>query len=759
MKSRFGCLFIFFFLFEFSLFGQIIKHKEVPFVNENNTELQLALMGGFNSIQVGEFDLNLDGILDLILFDRSGNVIIPMVYQKDFKQYKYEPDYKHIFPVLKDWVIFKDYNKDGLVDIFACSFNTEGIPGIEVYTASLNSGNLEFKKFVTDTGLLFKVLYFTTGGSPTNIAADYSDLLSIDDVDGDGDLDIILFEPGNNRASLFQNVVIERGYGIDTLVYVYSKRCFGGFVEEGASSQIHLSGSKDTCVDLWNPILTKRHAGSTILTVDLNGDDLKDFLIGDLTSPGVVALYNGGSKTQAWMTAQQTDWPSPNDSVHLYEFMGAFSVDVDHDKLNDIVITPNDPVRAENTKNVWFYRNTGSAQNPKFQLQTKNLFGSEMIDLGAGSDPCFVDYNQDELMDILVGTEGFYIVGSSKRDARLVLFENIGTKKFPKYKLVDSNYLNFNEFALSSDAHNSFSPCFGDLDNDGDLDLLVGENNGQFFYCENIAGKNLPFVFDRIIYPYQDLSVKAYSSPNIVDLNRDGLVDILSGAWLNTNDSNQKPCGSFYYFQNLGTKDSAVFDLDYYKSPNSNCLGKIIVNGYGSKSYTSPEIFDFNGSYKLFSGNIYGEVKIIGNMDNNVQGQFIMENPNYGQLLEGERSRFSLADIDDDGVLDMIVGNNRGGLAMFQTTFKLDGTTRVENSGEGEIKIYPNPSNGGFAISNKTNLQLQVSLLSIQGKVLNNLIVEAKSEMEKDFSYLKAGMYIIHVREGSRSHLLKWIKI
>ena len=57
-------------------------------------------------------------------------------------------------------------------------------------------------------------------------------------------------------------------------------------------------------------------------------------------------------------------------------------------------------------------------------------------------------YNQDELMDILVGTEGFYIVGSSKRDARLVLFENIGTKKFPKYKLVDSNYLNFNEVDL-----------------------------------------------------------------------------------------------------------------------------------------------------------------------------------------------------------------------------------------------------------------------------------------------------------------------
>lgn len=107
---------------------------------------------------------------------------------------------------------------------------------------------------------------------------------------------------------------------MDTLAYVYSDNCYGRFVESGFTSEIKLSGSSDTCASLFAPVITSRHAGSTILSLDLNGDALRDVLIGDLTNTGVIALYNGGNKNQAWMTQQLTHWPAKQDSVNMAIF-------------------------------------------------------------------------------------------------------------------------------------------------------------------------------------------------------------------------------------------------------------------------------------------------------------------------------------------------------------------------------------------------------------------------------------------------------
>jgi len=403
----------------------------------------------------------MDGIIDLVLFDRAGDLFLPFRYDPITGLYEYSPKFKRLFPKMKDWVIARDYNQDGTMDLFGSCFNTEGIPGIEVYKAKKDQGQWAFEKF--DMKKQFKALYFPIGNSNVQIPVDYSDLPAFDDVDGDGDLDIVLYEPGNNKVTWFQNVVKERGFSMDTLAYVYSDNCYGRFVESGFTSEIKLSGSSDTCANLFAPVITSRHAGSTIVSLDLNGDALRDVLIGDLTNTGLIALYNGGNKNQAWMRQQLTHWPSSIDSVNIAIFLGAFDVDVDHDGLRDVVVAPNQRGISDNIINLWYYKNTGTPNKPNFQLQTKDLFGEQMIDVGSGSDPCFVDYNQDGLMDLVIGSEGFFVRGTNLRDARLFLFENIGTKKIPKFKLVDSNYLSFNQFSLNADAHHSFMPSFGDL--------------------------------------------------------------------------------------------------------------------------------------------------------------------------------------------------------------------------------------------------------------------------------------------------------
>ncbi len=730
------------------LFAQDIEYQNIPFFI-NGVKVQDPFAGGLNNPQFSSADLNLDGHDDILIFDRNGHVVVPFLFDPISLRYNFDPALAKVFPKVEDWVLARDFNKDGIVDLFCSSFRV-GPAGIEVFQGYESGGKIGFKPYLTYHP--FNVLMWPTGNNRfTQIPVDYTDIPALDDIDHDGDLDILCFEPGGSRVYYFRNISIERGWGLDSLRFVLEDMCFGGFVESGFTSEIKLSNNKDSCASYLTGTDTKpRHAGSTLVSPDLDNDGFQDLLVGDLSNKNLVALFNNGTKTDAWMSEMDVTWPKDNVPAELHIFNAGFELDVDKDGLKDILVSPNQRYLSRNTNNVLLYKKQGQVPGkPDFFFVQNDFLTNQILDFGSGACPVFVDYNQDGLLDILIGTEGIYIKDNILQ-ASLVLFENKGTRTQPEYHLVDSNYLNFRRFSTGDYPSYSYTPTFGDLDGDADLDMLVGEHEGFLYYCENIAGPGKPFRFKDPVYAYKDINAKAQSVPWLVDMNEDGLLDLLIGTKTGNNNSNFEPCSSFFYFQNIGTKTSAQFNEDPKTAPNSPCPGNAIIEGQGSQMYSSPRVYRLGNKLKMFSGGLVGKVSVFDEIEGNLYGKFKLSESDFGSFRQGERLHFDFADIDDDGVLEIVSGNYRGGIYIGKTKIRTDGTM-VNNSDPNpdEIKIYPNPSSGLIHIESSQNENMAFELLDFLGRPICSGTIHFGSDGIGTIDLnVFPGLYFVKLKKG-----------
>ena len=197
-------------------------------------------------------------------------------------------------------------------------------------------------------------------------------------------------------------------------------------------------------------------------------------------------------------------------------------VDVDFDGIKDLVVAPNAKNISENESSVRFYKNNGSNSNPNFIFTSSNLFQNEMIDHGTGSIPVLFDYNQDGLKDLAIANFHRYKPILDK-ESTLALYKNTGTNTNPTYTYVDFNYLNLNNenYGLR------IVPAFGDIDNDGDLDAIVGGMNRNQFtgIVWNDGSGNFP-KHSTTSLPQHKKKWGAIPEVSAADLDNDGDLDI-----------------------------------------------------------------------------------------------------------------------------------------------------------------------------------------------------------------------------------------
>lgn len=707
-------------------FAQTLYPYNVPVI-ENAQTLKNPYAGGVNQPQFSQIDLDFDGNQDIVIFDKNGYIVLPFL--NNGGNWLYAPQFSGAFPALHEWVLLRDYNCDGKADIFTSSAY---YGGVDVFTNTSTNGNLSFSP--NPIGPL--------GYDNDTIRVATTDIPAIIDIDNDNDLDILAYDTQGWFVQYFKNTSQESVGNCSQLSYTSGSACWGNFREDGLNNTIELNISCKT--DQIMPSYEhSRHAGSSICAYDEGGDGDKDLLIGDISFNNVVSLINGGDVTSANMTVYEYEFPESESKVDLYTFPAAYYLDADFDGKNDVVIAPN--INSSNYENVVLMKNTGDNITHVFEEVSRSFLQNTMIDCGAAARPVFFDYDSDGKLDIIIGNDR-YKTSESNEYTSLTLYKNTGTVTNPQFTLIDRNYLDLkNLFSSLPTGIGSAHPTFGDLDGDGDKDMLVGDYEGNVHFLQNNATMGSPANFVLAQINYFGIDVGAMAMPQLVDLNKDGKLDLVIGEQM----------GNLNYYENTGTASNPVFSA----TANTTLLGGIDVNPVCCQGFSAPYFFqNASGNFELLLGTENGVIWHYNNIDNNLTGNFTQIATNFGNIKVGTRSTISGGDLNNDGFADYLVGNMRGGIGIYSEA-------NIFVANDGAISplnwtIFPNPSaqNSCYMRFEKEYSAGKVSLFSIDGKeIYHQFLVENMKEIKIEVPHLQAGIYIWKWQSAEKEEVKKWV--
>lgn len=708
--------------------------NNIPGVGLNNQTMLNPWAGAMWAPIFMEMDLNFDGREDLVVFNRADEKI--QTFLKDSTsigyRYIYSPEFENRFPALSNWIIITDYNNDGKKDIYSISTGL-----VSLYKNVSTNGVLEFTQVTNN-------LQADYGFFSSNIFVFSSDLPAIADIDGDGDIDILAFDNFNEGfINFYRNMSMDR-YGVpDSLEYIITDRCWGKFYESNTGNDIVLGNLNSSCMPLFQGPINQRvnHVGSTITAVNFNKDSLMDVLIGDVEFSTIAHVVNGGTRQNALGVSKLMQWPNYTTPVNSTLFPAAYQIDFNNDGKKDLLFAPSETFSSLKNGQIAAYQNVGTATDSFIYLQNDYLEDG-IFGTGYASAPIAIDLNNDGLKDLLVATV------NQSNISTLHYYQNTGSVNAAAFKLVDTNYLNIQALELTF-----LVPAAGDLNGDGKVDLLLGTRLGDIIcYYNTSTGTGSTATFSQQSMNWQGINVFRNAAPEIVDIDRDGLNDLIIG----NRDI------KMYYYRNIGTATNPNFQLV------TDRFLKIDVAQFGNTSFAIPRIADlnYNGNYDLVVGSEQGKLFFYPDFESRLNDSILPATQiiydSIAQLGVQKRLGFRLApciiNLDGDNFPDLIIGSYTGGLQLLKNHSTTPNNVTILGNGL-EVNVFPNPTNGLVTIQFNTDVKPQIVLYDLTGRILKNIQTNDFSANHSiDLQPYSNGVYILEVKAQGRKQTIKLVK-
>ena len=545
---------------------------------------------------------------------------------------------------------------------------------------------------------------------PQSIVATAGDVLVVSaaDIDGDDDLDVIAFisVPGNHRITWYENLngsetfrdkgsVFTRWWNIsslstgdidsdgdlDLLVNYFDffrdrkigwfeningagrfsaeNRITDSFASSASLSDVDADGDLDI-------IASVASVTSWLENTNGKGDFQKQHLIPDASTPydsrdvdgdGDLDLVTMSSSDDKIAWHENTNGKGEFGDEQIIT-LGAHATrslvdgDVDGDGDNDFV-----SVSTTEKSIVWFEK-----INDNGTFERREVASLE-TDRYSGTSTLFVDdLDGDSDLDILLA---YYSSRVGFDDAFVVWFENKDGKG------------NFGEPQPIETIDGLKSAAAGDIDGDGDADVLVTEIfSSKIAWYENVNGTG-DFSKTNVI----TTDAKFVQSASFADIDGDGDLDILSRAWFRVAwYENTDGRGNFgvqreivasldrFTFLSVGDIDGDG-DLDVVSaSYRATTIDRKVLwfENKGDGTFSEPHLIATNFSRpKLADLDNDGDLDAVATANDgfvawfeNSDGQGQFGQPQVMLQLEGSVRAIALDDIDQDGDIDAIVGSS-----------------------------------------------------------------------------------------------------
>jgi hypothetical protein len=776
-------------VFTLGSYAQTFKYyysNNPKFLNGTDT-LAYPFTGGVDAPQLSGVDLNGDGHKDIFIFDRSSSRVL--CFLRTANGYQHAPQYEYKFPFMKGWALLRDFNLDGKEDIWTVplddrrySFDTVTNPDPNSIRILVQTGPAfgfkQIGQMVTDTGKSWRGFRGnvppTYNPPPTAISVNNIDVPSLEDMDGDGDIDILAFYATDFSPSYYENYKVNPSglvYAKDSTRFIFRDKCWGGiFYDVNVPySRFSIHNAQNDLANCNYRLYSKtsqKHSGTSSLMLDVNQDGIKDLIYGDITWNNLIVEINGKNlhpQNRDSIVSQDSIFPKNTVPFNHINFPASYYVDADADGLSDLLVSTNNQVGSKNTNNIWVYKNSGTEISPVLTYKGNTFFMyNQTLDFGSRTVPVVIDMNGDGKKDLLIATSGDYEVTQNAKD-KLIYYKNKGTNESPVFELADSNFLGLSNDTPILEMH----PTFGDLTGDGKPDMVIGMTNGKLIYYENSGSTSVP-AFTLKTRQFGNIDVGNNSTPQLVDLNKDGLLDLIIG----------NKGGVIGYFKNAGTALAPQFN----GAATIDTLGGIVTRDfylstlgyeYGDRDgYATPQICELDGdtsSLELITGMWNGKVFIYTNVSDTPGKIFPKKDSLFAltaatemySLRFGQRSVPFGTNLDGDDRLDLMIGNIGGGLNFYAS---IPSPVDTIHTGLGElpntgIKVYPNPAKDELNFDTYVMRESMVyEVVDIMGRVvLKGDVNHFYATCSINTQTLSQGMYFLKLQGSSQSFVSRFL--